>query len=103
MRACWRGCEWVDVEDPDFSQIAAEFRVQPEPGAPTVMSTALYLYVWPEFSPGYCGNGLAFAIALNEEEAKEGVQRTVGNPVHWGPIKVLPTNQAVAFAIEGED
>ena len=48
----------------------------------------LRLYVWTEFSPNYT-DGLAFAIAESENEARELVETKRGYDVcEWGKLEV---------------
>ena len=61
----------------------------------------LKLYVWTEFSPDF-HDGLAFAIAATEEEARKLVTKAYCCEVReWGEVAVLPLDQPTAFAVEG--
>jgi len=67
----------------------------PEPIGP------LALYVWTGFSPDYT-DGLAFAIAHNEGEARRLVVEAMGfDTSTWGTLEVLPLDQPTAFAVSG--
>jgi len=59
----------------------------------------LKLYVWTEFSPDWM-NGLAFAIAESEEEAREQVIKVYGTVYTWGKVKVKPLEKC-AYAASG--
>jgi len=79
----------------------------------------LLLYVWEEFSPDH-KDGLAFAVAETEEQAKEMVRVNLYGPryleedpslgcfwreaaerLEWGPMQVFRIDQSVAFAVIG--
>jgi hypothetical protein len=63
--------------------------------------TDMKLFVWAEFLPDIV-DGLAFAVARNEKEAKKLVISSMGlNPSNWGPIQVLPLNKPVGFGVHG--
>lgn len=50
--------------------------------------TKLKIFVWPEFSPDYT-NGLAFAIAETEKDAKDMIAEENGHPPNdWGPMEI---------------
>jgi hypothetical protein len=66
--------------------------------APPTMT--LSLYVWTEFAPDYT-DGLAFAIAEDETQARSLVQRTGLDPHDWGILQVLPLDAPAAFAVSG--
>lgn len=61
------------------------------------------LYVWNEFNPDYT-DGLAFAIARSEEEAKGMIAEEMGFTPReraWGALSIHPLNKPVAFAVSG--
>jgi hypothetical protein len=61
----------------------------------------LMLYVWPKFAPDYT-DGLAFAVAESEEQARELVSLVKGYaPEDWGTMLVYPLTDPVAYAISG--
>ena len=63
--------------------------------------TDMKLFVWTEFLPDIV-DGLAFAIARNEKEAKKLVMSSMDlNPSNWGPTQVLPLNKPVGFGVHG--
>ena len=59
----------------------------------------LKLYVWTGFSPDWA-DGLAFAIAKSEEEAREQVIHVYGTVYTWGEVKVKPLKKC-AYAASG--
>ena len=59
----------------------------------------LKLYVWTEFSPDWT-DGLAFAIAESEEEARELVIKAYGVVYTWGKVAVRPLEKG-AYAVSG--
>ena len=75
----------------------------------------LLLYVWEQFSPDY-KDGLAFAVAETEEQAKEMIRVNLfgqeyvdkdpfclkqAERLEWGPMQVFRIDQSVAFAVIG--
>lgn len=59
------------------------------------------IYVWEGFCPDYT-DGLAFAVAENEAEAREMVEKEVGHEVdNWGQLTILPLDRKAAFFVEG--
>lgn len=68
-----------------------------------MIDTELKLFVWPHFCPNY-NDGLAFAIAYNEQDAKDLVVAHHGYypPDHlWGNVEIYPLWCPVAFAVSG--
>ena len=64
------------------------------------MAKKLKLYVWSAFSPDYY-DGLAFAIAETEHEARALVVEAYGTePSNWGPV-VETGIEKVSYAICG--
>lgn len=63
----------------------------------------LKLYVWVGFNPGY-SDGLAFAMAASETEARELVIDARGyNPSYWGELEVHELTEKFARAVAGGD
>lgn len=61
----------------------------------------LKLYVWTGFSPDYT-DGLAFAIASSEADAKKMVTNKFGLwPTEAGTLQVFPLTRRIAFAVSG--
>jgi hypothetical protein len=61
----------------------------------------LMLYVWTGFSPDYA-DGLAFAIANNEAEARVMIERELGLHVFtWGELSIHPLTERVAYCVQG--
>ena len=61
------------------------------------------LFVWKGFSPDYT-DGLAFAVADNEEEARELVIEDIGwSPTEWGTLTVYDdlNEFSYGFAVSG--
>jgi hypothetical protein len=69
-------------------------------------SKKLKLYVWEGFCPNYY-DGLAFAIAVSEEEAIELIEKKVDPPYSpydpdlWGEVDVYDIDKKIAFARNG--
>ncbi len=56
------------------------------------------LFVWTGFCPDY-SNGLAFAIAKDETDARKLVEQQMGYcPSVWGELKIHPLNERTRFA-----
>lgn len=67
----------------------------------TKTKNKLKLFVWEGFSPDYT-DGLAFAIAKDETEARKLVAEIYGfEPSNWGELTVKPLTRKVAFAVSG--
>lgn len=66
----------------------------------------LKLFVWEGFSPDY-SDGLAFAIAKNEKEARKLVIKEIGSfpgntgPSNWGDLTVYPLRKKIAKSVSG--
>lgn len=61
----------------------------------------LKLYVWTNFCPDYTG-GLAFAIAENEEKARELIKKQhYYEPYEWGDLAVHSLNKKIAYSVSG--
>lgn len=70
-------------------------------GAAVVVKTQLKLFVWTDFSPDYSG-GLAFAIAKDENDAREQIEKKTGySPMDWGTLTVHRTDRRTAFSVSG--
>lgn len=65
------------------------------------MKQKLKLYVWTGFSPDYT-SGLAFAIAKDEPEARQLIEKQRGFEVlTWGHLEVLRLDQHTARCVSG--
>jgi len=65
------------------------------------MKKSLKLYIWTGFAPDW-SDGLAFAIASSEEEAKELVLKEIGyEPNTWGDLEIRRLDWRVAKAVSG--
>lgn len=62
----------------------------------------LKLYVWDEFEPAI-DNGLAFALARSEREAKRLVEEQYGRVFYWGEVTMLPVTIPAARAVAGAE
>lgn len=63
----------------------------------------LKLFVWNEFNPCY-DNGIAFAVAENEQEAKVMVLEESGNArAEWGKTEVYELGEKIAGSRVGCD
>lgn len=62
----------------------------------------LELYVWTGFQPDWT-DGLAFAIASSEAEAKQLVCERYGwgTPSVWGDLTIHPLNKKTAECVSG--
>lgn len=59
------------------------------------------LFIWTSFEPDYT-NGLAFAIAENETEARKMIEKRRGYPVYsWGNLEIKPLNRKIARSVSG--
>ena len=59
------------------------------------------LFVWSGFSPDYT-NGLAFAIAKDESDARQQVIKEMGYEPHtWGTLSTHRVDRRVAKAVSG--
>lgn len=67
------------------------------------MKQKLKLFVWTGFSSDWTEtNGLAFAIAETEEEARNLViKEQGGTPDDWGSLEVRPLNKKFATCVSG--
>ena len=60
------------------------------------------LFVWDEFAPDY-SDGLAFAIASDENEARELIIDKKGyDPDSWGSMQVFELDKPIAFYVSGK-
>ena len=63
--------------------------------------TKLKLFVWTEFAPDYL-DGLAFAIAETEKEARELVIEAYGvDAYNWGRFEVKDLKEPCGYAVGG--
>lgn len=61
----------------------------------------LKLFVWTEFCPDY-RDGLAFAIAKDEESARAMVLAELGfDPIRWGDLTIHPLSKPVVKCVCG--
>lgn len=61
----------------------------------------LRLFVFSGFAPDYT-DGLAFAIARDETEARGLIAESYGSePYTWGDLTVHPVSEPIAFAVCG--
>jgi hypothetical protein len=59
----------------------------------------LKLFIWTGFSPDYT-DGLAFAIAKDEAEAKKLIEKERGfGAQQWGDLEIRPLTRRVARAV----
>ena len=59
------------------------------------------LYIWTDFCPDWSG-GLAFAIAQNETQAREMIEKYLGYTVYdWGDLEVRDATVKTARAVSG--
>lgn len=59
------------------------------------------LYVWTGFSPDST-DGLAFAVAESEAEARRAVAKALGvEPYFWGDLTIHPVSETFADAAYG--
>ena len=61
----------------------------------------LRLFVWNGFCPDYT-DGLAFAIARDEKDAKKLIEEDYGIPVSdWGDLHVYPSTKRHGESVSG--
>ncbi len=60
----------------------------------------LKLYIWTGFEPDWY-DGLAFAIARSEKDARELVEDFYGDVEEWGKLEVRPLTRRVARSVSG--
>jgi len=59
------------------------------------------LFIWTDFCPDYFG-GLAFAVAKDEQAAREMIVRANGGqPYDWGKLEVRSLSTSVARCVSG--
>lgn len=59
------------------------------------------LFVWEGFCPDYT-DGLAFAIAKSEDDAKKMIEKELGYPVSvWGSLAIHPLNKPFCASVHG--
>jgi len=65
------------------------------------MKTKLRIFIWSGFCPDYA-NGLAFAIAKDETEARKLIEKEKGYEVdEWGSLEIRPVSYRVARCVSG--
>lgn len=65
------------------------------------MKSKMKLYVWTKFCPDYT-DGLAFAMAKDETEARKLVVKAYGyEPYTWGELHVHLLTKKVGYAVCG--
>lgn len=65
------------------------------------MSKKLKLFIWTEFCPDY-SDGLAFAIAKDEAEARKLIIKNRGyEPYEWGDLEVRRLDHRVVRCVNG--
>lgn len=63
--------------------------------------TKMKLFIWTEFSPDY-SDGLAFAIAKDEPEARKLIEKEYGfSPSNWGTLEVRILTRKIARCVSG--
>ena len=63
--------------------------------------TKLKLFVWNGFDPDY-SDGLAFAIAKTENQARKAVIEYMGGtPYDWGDLEIRDLESACAYGVTG--
>jgi hypothetical protein len=62
--------------------------------------TKLKLFVWTSHMTDWT-EGLAFAIAPNEAEARKMIKGDGAEPSDWGDLAVYPLTKPIAFAVCG--
>jgi len=61
----------------------------------------LRLFIWTEFCPDYT-NGLAFAIAKDESDARKLIKEERGFEVYaWGDLEIKPLSRRIARSVSG--
>ena len=70
-------------------------------GFPELKKPSLKLFVWEGFSSDYT-DGLAFAVAKDETEARKMILKERGFPVmEWGDLKIYPLTKKIAKYVSG--
>jgi hypothetical protein len=65
------------------------------------MKNKLRLFIWTGFSPDYT-DGLAFAIAQDESEARKLIEKERGYEVYtWGDLEIKPLSRKIARCVSG--
>ncbi len=65
------------------------------------MATKLKLFIWTGFCPDY-SDGLAFAIAKDETDARKQIEKELEYPPHnWGQLEIRPLTRRVARCVAG--
>jgi len=81
-------------------ELEKQLEERDEPKSEAKMEHAT-LFIWTEFCPDYFG-GLAFAVAENENQARELIIKEYGySPSNWGKLEKWTLGYPVAKAIGG--
>ena len=65
------------------------------------MKSKLKLFIWTGFCPDY-SDGLAFAIARDETDARKLVEKDRGFGVYdWGELEIKPLSRRIARSVSG--
>ena len=65
------------------------------------LTPALRLFVWTGFCPDYT-SGLAFAIAKDETDARELIEKERGYTIYtWGDLRIYPLTKRIARSVAG--
>lgn len=66
-----------------------------------MLKKKLKLFVWTGFSPDYT-DGLAFAVASDESEAKVMIEKDRGFGIYiWGNLHIYDLDTPVAYSVSG--
>ncbi len=63
------------------------------------------LYVWYEYMPGCQGDGVAFAVAESEEQARREIEKYLGHPFqgYQGECIKHSLSEPIGYAVPGCD
>jgi predicted amidophosphoribosyltransferase len=90
----------IVLTDEQLALLAADYKHKNQ----TKVVSPLKLFVWQEFEPDYT-NGLAVAIAENEQKASELIIEFRGGYYvgtrDWGPVEVYEIGKPMAFCVSG--
>lgn len=65
------------------------------------MKIKLKLFIWTDFCSDYT-QGLAFAIAEDEADARKQIEEEGGREVYsWGDLEIKPLTRRMAKCVEG--
>lgn len=66
-----------------------------------MMKIKLKLFIWTDFCSDYT-QGLAFAIAEDEADARKQIEEEGGREVYsWGDLEIKPLTRRMAKCVEG--